>query len=110
MGKLRGQITCQAATSIAPGSVASVEVRDVTLGCGPAPVKGSVKIQNPAGFPLSYELEFDESGLEEYSTLEVLARFERDGKLEFINNTRLQIDRDQEGRFKSNFDFHISKI
>ncbi len=110
MGKLKGQITCQAATSIAPGNVASVEVRDVTLGCGPAPVKGSVKIQNPDGFPLSYDLEYDESGLKEYSTLEVSARFERDGKLEFINNTRLQIDRDQEGRFQSNFDFHISKI
>ena len=110
MGKLRGQITCQAATSIAPGSVASVEVRDVSMACGPAPVKGSVKIQNPAGFPLSYELEFDESGVEEYSSLAVSARFERDGKLEFINDTRLQIDRDREGRFQSNFDFHISKI
>lgn len=108
MGKLTGTITCAAASTIAPGSVAKVEVRDVSMACGPAPVNGSVTIDNPTGFPLSYELEFNDN-VEEFRTLAVSARFERDGKLEFINDTRFEI-RGEDGKFKSNVDFFVIKV
>lgn len=108
MGKLTGQITCAAASTIEPGCVAKVEVRDVSIACGPSTVNGSVTINNPMAFPLSYELDFDDN-VEEFRTLTVSARFERDGKLEFINDTRFEI-RGEDGKFKSNVDFFVIKV
>ncbi len=93
MGKLSGQITFKDpsnAPAIAPGAVAKIQVRNTALACGPAPLVGEAVIQNPTSFPFSYEIVYEEpSGYAEYS---LHCSILRDGKLEFINDTRFNID------------------
>jgi uncharacterized lipoprotein YbaY len=95
MGRISGKITFKEpenAPAIAPGAVATIEVRDCARACGPSIKAGQVVIKNPTSFPLSYEMEYEDPKPDSYVEYALSCRIERDGKLEFINDTRFNIN------------------
>ena len=102
MSKLTGKITCAGAGSIEPGSVATIQV----LKCdAPSKTIGLAKIVNPTSFPLRYEVEYNAN--QPSGDYSVVARIERNGRVEYITDTEFSIF---EKIFRAVFDFHVIRV
>ncbi len=111
---LTGTVTCKSAEAqLEPGSVAEVQVVDVSRACGRATVLGEVTINNPDKFPFSFQVEYNDGPIKEMNyggSFAVGVRIERDGKLDFINDTRFEINKASEKSVLDHIDMFVIKV
>lgn len=88
MRVLKGTLNCQAKKTIEPGSVITINVLDTTRMDAPATVLGKVEYRDKTSFPFDFEVQFDDSKVAECPYgFTVGARIEKDGHLNYINDT-----------------------
>ena len=111
--KLTGTITCKQADikQIEKGAILIVQVSDVSLMDAPAKVLGRVQISDPLSFPIKYEIVYDAERIikKRGSSFSVSARIERNGKLEFTNDTRFNIINYKTKEILDKVDFFVIK-
>lgn len=88
MRLLKGTLNCQAKKTIEPGSMVTITVLDTCLMDAPAKVLGKVQYKDKTSFPFDFEVQFDDSKVTQCAYgFTVSARIEKDGKLNYINDT-----------------------
>jgi uncharacterized lipoprotein YbaY len=95
MRKITGTVTCNNPNAkLEPGCVAQIQVNDVSIACGRAKTLGSAQIDNPDKFPFKFQVEYDDEPIKKlfHGQYAISVRIERMGKLEFINDTRFNIN------------------
>lgn len=90
---LSGKITSRAGGEIPPGATVTVSLLDVSLADAPSKTLAEQIIQGPAKFPLAYALRFEPATLrlEHAHFYSLSTRIEKDGKLLYLNDTRIPI-------------------
>ena len=90
---ITGKITCAAATEIPQGAKLTLSLVDVSRADAAAITLAKVELANLKTFPISYELLFDPAKLTNKvpNFYALSARIEKEGKLLFINDTRIEV-------------------
>lgn len=88
MRVLKGTLNCQAKKTIEPGSLITITVLDTTRMDAPAIVLGKIVYTDKTSFPFDFEVQYDDSTVPQCPYgFTVGARIEKDGHLNFINDT-----------------------
>lgn len=98
---IKGKITCAATTEIPQGAKLTLALQDVSRADAAAITLAKVELADLKTFPISYELPFDPAKLPHKvpNFYALSARIEKEGKLLFINDTRIEI-LDEAGNLK----------
>ena len=90
---IKGKITCAAATEIPQGAKLTLSLVDVSRADAAAITLAKVELAELKTFPISYELPFDPAKLTHKvpNFYALSARIEKEGKLLFINDTRIEV-------------------
>jgi len=84
---VKGTINTQNQAELLTGSIVNVQLQDTSRADAPAIVLGEQVIQNPERFPISFEIAYDPSKIDERNVYSMRVRIEVEGKLTFINTT-----------------------
>jgi uncharacterized lipoprotein YbaY len=111
MRKLIGTINCDQNKSIEKGAEFKVSVLDCSLACAPSKTLGTVSLRNINNFPVSYEIQYDDSNIIRNTVhgYTVGVRIEKDDKLLFINDTSHSIISD-DGNILDNVNVTVISI
>lgn len=98
---IKGKITCAAAAEIPQGAKLSLALQDVSRADAASITLAKVEQADLKTFPISYELPFDPAKLTNKvpNFYALSARIEKEGKLLFINDTRIEV-LDEAGNLK----------
>jgi putative lipoprotein len=84
---VKGTINTQDQAELPTWSIVNVQLQDTSRADAPAIVLGEQVIQNPERFPVSFEIEYNPTQIDERNVYSMRVRIEVEGKLIFINTT-----------------------
>ncbi len=90
-GKVSGTITYRERMALGPDATVEVELRDVSLQDAPSVAVAKVTITNPGQVPVSFEIEYDPSDIDERATYAVQAAISDRGRSLFMNTTAYDV-------------------
>ena len=90
-GKVSGTITYRERMALGPDATVEVELRDVSLQDAPSITIAKVTITNPGQVPVSFEIEYDPSAIDERATYAVRATINDRGQMLFTNTTAYDV-------------------
>jgi putative lipoprotein len=89
--KISGTIECKAQASFGADAVARVTLLDVSLADAPAKKVGEQVVKDLKQFPIPFEVEYDPTALEKGHTYAIQVRIETNSRLDYINDTRVEV-------------------
>jgi putative lipoprotein len=89
--KVTGTITFQGDAGFEADTVARVMLQDVSLADAPATKVSEQTIKDLKKFPIAFEIEYDPSVIQPRRTYALLVRIETKGRLDYINDTRVEV-------------------
>jgi uncharacterized lipoprotein YbaY len=96
-----------------PNTTARVQVIDCSLACAPSKKLGETILTNLSGFPLSFQVEFNEEPQEADRPIidaAVQVRIETGERLDYINDTRFSIKNRSNDEFKDFIEVHVIPV
>ena len=90
-GKVSGTITYRERMALGPDATVEVELRDVSLQDAPSVAVAKVTITSPGQVPVSFEIEFDPSSIDDRATYAVRATINDRGQMLFTNTTAYDV-------------------
>ena len=90
-GKVSGTITYRERMALGPDATVEVELRDVSLQDAPSITIAKVTITGPGQVPVSFEIEYDPSAIDERATYAVRATINDRGQMLFTNTTAYDV-------------------
>jgi len=88
---LAGVIEHKDKVAFAKGTVIKITLADVSRAGAPARVIAKKEILDAREFPVKFELEYDPMAIQERLSYAIQVRIETEGKLKFINDTRIAV-------------------
>jgi putative lipoprotein len=89
--KVSGTIEFTGEARFEEDTIARVTLQDVSLEDAPAKKVGEQVIKDLKKFPIPFEVEYDSAALEKRHTYAVQVRIETKGRLDYINDTRVEV-------------------
>ena len=89
--KVSGTIEFKGKAQFEANTVARVTLQDVSLADAPAKKVGEQVIKDLKKFPIPFEVEYDPAAIEKGHTYAVQVRIETKDRLDYINDTRVQV-------------------
>ena len=89
--KLSGTIEFKGEAKFEADTVARVTLQDVSVADAPAKKVGEQVIKDLKKFPIAFEVEYDPAVIEKGHTYAVQVRIETKKRLDYINDTRVQV-------------------
>ena len=90
-GRVTGTITYRERMALGPDATVEVELRDVSLQDAPSITIAKVTITNPGQVPVSFEIEYDPSSIDDRATYAVRATITDRGQMLFTNTTTYDV-------------------
>jgi putative lipoprotein len=90
-GKVSGTIEFKGEARFEADTVARVTLQDVSLADAPAKKVGERVIKDLKKFPIRFEVEYDPAAIEKGHTYSVQVRIETKKRLDYINDTRVEV-------------------
>ena len=90
-GKVSGTIEFKGEARFEADTVARVTLQDVSLADAPAKKVGEQVIKGLKKFPIPFEVAYDPAAIEKRHTYAVQVRIETKGRLDYINDTRVEV-------------------
>ena len=91
LAKVTGTVTYRERIALAPNAVVEVKLIDISRADAPAVTIGEQIIENPGQVPISFEIEYDPSAIDQRFVYAVQVRIIEGDRLAFINDTRYQV-------------------
>ena len=89
--KVSGTIEFKGEARFEAGTVARVTLQDVSLADAPAKKVGERVIKGLKKFPIPFEVDYDPTAIVKGHTYAVQVRIETKGRLDYINDTRVEV-------------------
>jgi putative lipoprotein len=89
--KVSGTIEFKGEAQFAANTVARVTLQDVSLADAPAKMVGEQVIKDLKKFPIPFEVEYDPAAIENGNTYAVQVRIETKDRLDYVNDTRVEV-------------------
>ncbi|HJZ56331.1 MAG TPA: YbaY family lipoprotein, partial [Gemmataceae bacterium] len=89
--KVSGTIEFKGEAQFEANTVARVTLQDVSLADAPANKVGEQVIKDLKKFPIPFEVEYDPAAIEKGHTYAVQVRIETKDRLDYINDTRVEV-------------------
>jgi putative lipoprotein len=89
--KVSGTIEFKGEARFEADTVARVTLQDVSLADAPAKKVGAQVIKNLKKFPIPFEVEYDPAAIAKGHTYAVQVRIETKDRLDYINDTRVEV-------------------
>ena len=90
-GTVTGTVTYRERIALSPNAVVEVKLIDISRADAPAVTVGEQIIENPGQVPITFEIEYDPSDIDERFTYAVQVRIMDGDRLAFINDTTYQV-------------------
>jgi putative lipoprotein len=90
-GKVSGTIEFKGEAQFGPDTVARVTLQDVSLEDAPAKKVAEQVIKDLKKFPIPFEVEYDPAAIQKGHTYAVQVRIETKDRLDYINDTRVEV-------------------
>ena len=89
--RVTGTITYRERMALGPDATVEVELRDVSLQDAPSVTVAKVTITSPGQVPISFEIEYDASSIDDRATYAVRATINDRGQMLFTNTTAYDV-------------------
>jgi putative lipoprotein len=89
--KVTGTITFPGDAAFEADTVARVTLQDVSLADVPATKVSEQTIKDLTKFPIPFEIEYDPGAIQPRRTYALQVRIETKGRLDYINDTRIEV-------------------
>ena len=86
-----GTVTYRERIALTPNAVVEVKLIDISRADAPAVTIGEHILENPGQVPISFEIEYDPSAIDQRFVYAVQVRIMEGDQLAFINDTRYQV-------------------
>ena len=91
VGKVTGTVTYRERIALTPNALVEVKLIDISRADAPAVTIGELNIKNPGQVPISFQIEYDPSAIDQRFVYAVQVRIMEGDQLAFINDTRYQV-------------------